>query len=308
MGGNVVARVAFVTVLLAASAVALAQPAAEIRIAGELKAIHVEDPTDRRSPGSIVVDGRTIAIPPMLPIELPGDRLTLQELLVHAPERCRMLGQSGLLRSDTCTRPVIDPDGKTPIWSADMDDTPRTSLDPEPTDDPPVAFASVTAVRADDGQLLARAVALTEGDGTIFGAVSYVNADEGYLRVGGAPGAHSGGAFVRLNDPQARHSVQSGTACGSEGNCSPDVRWRVSSLDPTVRFAVGYSACIPGGLGDSCSLAIRPVTTPLDANVMVPIRIGDHINARGAFQVVDGVRVFWAHTVVVDTSPLARSR
>jgi hypothetical protein len=36
---------------------------------------------------------------------------------------------------------------------------------------------------------------------------------------------------------------------------------------------------------------------------MVPIMVGDHVTAQGGFEVHNGVRVFWAHTLEVHTSP-----
>jgi hypothetical protein len=56
-------------------------------------------------------------------------------------------------------------------------------------------------------------------------------------------------------------------------------------------------------LGVACQGANRQVTETLDPAVMVPIVAGDHVTAKGGFQVVDGIRVFWAHTLLVHSPP-----
>ena len=98
---------------------------------------------------------------------------------------------------------------------------------------------------------------------------------------------------------------RSGIGCGGEGNCSPDARFRADSQHYSVRFNSGHPACIPGGLGDACAASSRPVHGIVDAARLVPIRAGDHITALGAFEVIDGTRIFSAHTLVVHTSPVA---
>jgi hypothetical protein len=205
--------------------------------------------------------------------------------------------------ADTCRRPAHDDSRRTPVWTIEADRTPRSYLDPAPTDEAPPTVARVAAARNADGALVATAVTLTRTDTSVWGAVTFVNEEEGYLRINGALGADEGGALLRINDPDARQSVQSGTGCGMEGNCSPDRRFRLNANEWTVRFEAGYAACIPGGLGDACPHTIRPVRMLLDGNAMLPIARGDHVTARGGFEVYDGVRVFWAHALVVHTSP-----
>ena len=149
---------------------------------------------------------------------------------------------------------------------------------------------------------------LTRDDRSVFGAVTFVNEEQGYLRIGGAFGVDQAGALLRINDPDTRQSVQSGIGCGGEGNCSPDTRFRANVAHYSVRFEVGYLACVPGGLGDVCAAASRPVRGIVDAALLLPIRLGDHVTAEGAFEVVDGVRIFSAHTLVDRTSPLEPGR
>ena len=274
-------------------------------VRGTLSAIQIDSRGERFSPGTLVVGAERIAVPPLVFVELPGDTLTLQELFVRAPTRCRNVHESGLVPSDACRRPARDEHAAGRVWTVDADDTPRTTLDPVPTDLPPDTIARVEAIRTADGLMVATKLALTRTDASVWGAVTFVNEEEGYLRVNGAYGRDAGGAIVRINDPDARHSVQSGTGCGQEGNCSPDVRFKVNTVNVSVRFEAGYPACVPGAIGATCLAANRPVHGLLDGNVMLPIVNGDHVTARGGFEVHDGVRVFWAHTLIIHTSPIS---
>ena len=303
------------TLLAASAAVLLASPAlvgaraAEEprRVHGELTGAAVDNRDDRWSAGTITVGTHRIVVPPRLLIELPGTELTLQELFARAPERCRRDGATGLLASDAC-RVRRDGQPTERPWSPRDDTTPRSTLEPEPTGAPPATTAQVTAVTSQGSDPIATKIVLTRDDRSVAGAVTFVSEEQGYVRVGGAYGLDQGGALVRINDPDARQSAQSGVGCGSEGNCSPDARFRANVVHHSVRFAAGYPACVPGALGDVCAAASRPVRGIVDAALLVPIRLGDHVTAEGAFEVVDGVRIFSAHTLVDRTSPLAPGR
>ena len=310
MDGSIVATVERGRSLLAAAAVALvlapARPggtAGELRVRGELTAAAVDDGSDRWSAGTITVGAKRIVVPAHLLIELPGIDLTLQEVFARAPERCRRAGASGLLVSDACRMPPGEAGAKRP-WSSRDDRTPRTTLDPAPTDAPPATIAEVTATESANSAAVATKITLTR-EGRVGGAVTFVNEPQGYLRIGGAFGADRDGALVRINDPDTRQSAQSGIGCGSEGNCSPDARFRADTVHYSVRFEAGFPACVPGGLGDVCAAASRPVRGVVDAALLLPIRSGDHVVAQGAFEVVDGVRIFSAHSFLDQTSPLA---
>jgi hypothetical protein len=282
-----------------------AQTPGDVTVNGTLAAIHVDDLDDRTSAGSVVVGKARVVVPPGVNVQMPGDQLTLQELFALAPARCREKRESGLVPADTCRRPGRDNSGRTPAWTLEADRTPRSYLDPTPTDEAPPTIAQIVATRGADGALVAAAIALTRTDSSVWGAVTFVNEEEGYLRINGALGTDEGGALLRINDPEGRQSVQQGTGCGAEGNCSPDVRFKANASVMTVRFEAGFPACIPGGLGTVCSLSSRPVRGLIDGNVMLPIVAGDHITAQGGFEVHNGVRVFWAHALVVHTSPMA---
>ncbi|MCU1382973.1 MAG: tandem-95 repeat protein [Acidobacteria bacterium] len=296
---------ALVTALVFAlcASTAQAQRPAETTVSGIVTAIHVDQLDRSESGGSIVVGTQRVLIPPGLPVQMPGGPLTFTELFTLAPARCLELHESGLVPADGCRRPPRDDSGRSPVWTIDADRTPRSYLDPEPTDEAPPTIARVTGVRGADGVLTAAVLSLNRTDTSVWGAVTFVNEDEGYLRVNGALGVDAGGALLRINDPEGRQSVQQGTGCGQQGNCSPDVRFKANTATATVRFEAGYTACIPGGLGTACQTASRPIRGLLDGNAMVPILVGDHVTAQGGFEVHNGVRVFWAHTLEVHTSP-----
>jgi hypothetical protein len=286
--------------------------AGQTQIEGELKGVTIDDRGDPASGGTLIVGDRRIVVPPRLLIELPGATLTLSGLFARAPVRCRIAGLAGLLAHDACLRPPREA-AASRVWSAADDTTPRSTLDPAPTDDPPTTKARVQVTmptgdptaepRSRDP--IATRIVLLRDDQSVNGAVTFINEDQGYLRVGGAFGVDAGGTLVRINDPDGNQSAQSGIGCGGEGNCSPDARFRADPEHYTVRFDAGYPACIPGGLGDVCAASSRPVRGIVDAARLIPIRVGDHVTALGAFEVIDGVRIFSAQTLVDHTSPLA---
>jgi len=290
---------------------ARAGAAGQLKIEGEIKGVTIDGRGDGPAGGTLLVGDRRIVVPPGLLVEFPGAALTLSELFARAPKRCRDAGAPGLAATDPCRRPPRDPAAR--AWSAADDKTPRTTLDPDPTDDPPTTKARVIAmVPPEDGETgrgprdpIATKIVLVRDERSISGAVTFVNREQGYLRVGGAYGMDAGGAIVRLNDPDARQSAQSGIGCGAEGNCSPDARFRLDANHYSVRFEGGYPACIPGGLGDACAASSRPVRGIVDAARLIPIRAGDHVTALGAFEVIDGARIFFAHALVDHASPVA---
>jgi hypothetical protein len=281
--------------------------AAELRVQGELTGVSLDNRDDRGSAGTITVGARRIIVPSHLLIEFPGTELTLPDLFALAPERCRNDGATGLLAKDACRVPRDGPETKR-SWSFRDDPAPRSTLEPEPTGAPPATIARVTAVAGEGSDATATKIVLTRNDRSVFGAVTFVNEEQGYVRIGGAFGVDQAGALVRINDPDTRQSVQSGIGCGGEGNCSPDARFRANVAHYSVRFEAGYLACVPGGLGDVCAAASRPVRGIVDAALLLPIRLGDHVTAEGAFEVVGGVRIFSAHTLVDRTSPLEPGR
>ena len=293
------------TALLAFGALGVAaavQEPAPIVVTGPVSRLVLQVAEDGTAPGGIIEVGNlTIAIPPGLVVELPGTTLTLPAVFALAPAACREANESGLARADRCR---VDPAGAGPPDTF-VDTTPRSGLAPKPDFQAPVALAQVSA-RREPGGITALAVTLTKNLEQVWGAVSYVNAAQGYVRVSGPLRQDEGGMLVRFNDPEGRQAVQSGVACGSEGNCSPDARFRMDWAQVSIRFRRGNPACVPSdSVPGFCPDANRPLTgdTLLDP---VPIKVGDHVKAMGAFEVAGGVRFFSAQKLVVEADPRRR--
>jgi hypothetical protein len=205
-------------------AVSLAQPAPAAvsvrpslaRIIGEIERIHLNDPNDVWSGGTIVVGGQNVIIPRNLLADLPANRLTLQQVFAGAPAGCVTRGESGLAKTDRCNTSGAG------------------------------GIATIEADRTRSGDVIAGDVFLQKGAETIFGTVSFINFDEGWVRVNGTPGDASTGVMVRLNDPTGRHTVQAGAGCqpGAQ-NCSPDPRFTEDPDNYTQAFSTGYPLCIP---------------------------------------------------------------
>ena len=230
---------------------------------------------------SLIVVGTTpVRIPAGGTVGFPGVRLTVGELMAQAPAECRARGQSGLLRRDDCLRERQPAFTGTPV--------------------------RVDAIRDASGTLTAETMTLLGPSDQITGAVTFVSTTDGYLRVGGQYGADAGGTMVRINDPSGAQSVQHGAACGNEGNCSPDSRFRLDTTNYSVVFTIGNPACVPAdAVADGfCPAARRQAPAPSD---LLPLQNGDHVSAHGAFAVIGGVRVLVAHTLVAEGSGL-RSR
>jgi len=273
--------------LLAAPAPAAAQPTNAILV-GEIIQVTVDDPGDVWSGGTLVVDGQNVTLPRNLLVDLPANRLTLQQIFAEAPGVCATRGESGLARNDTCR------DGE------------------------PGAHATVLANRTAGGNVIAGELFIAKADELVSGVVTYIDHTDGYFRLSGEPGDPTTGVMVRINDPGGRHTVQQGLGCdGISPNCSPDARFGLDDTNYTITFTTGYPACIPStetggnrvtgsdanGNGDPfCPQTNRTVNNGIpvdDSTRFAPLRVGDHVVAEGDFATVSGVRFLSAHTVDV---------
>jgi hypothetical protein len=244
-------------------------------IEGQLLGIEVE----ADGSATLVVNGRRIAVAGDVPVAFPGRQFRMREVAAHAPAVCRARGETGLLVTDRCLREQRD------------GVRPRRVAAHLTSDDTDAAVAgSVTMIGTRD---------------QLSGPVTFISLSDGYLRVGGEYGADKAGTLLRLNDPTGSLSVQQGRACGSEGNCSPDVRFAVDAAAPAVRFKEGPMACVPaaGPWGSFCE--DMDDAAPLNGG-MVPIRRGDHLVANGILQVLGRQRVFVAHRVLLAGRPERR--
>lgn len=272
------------------------QSATQAPIIGEIQSITLNNPGDHWSGGTIVVGGQNVIIPRNLLIDLPANRLTLQEIFAQAPAACVTSGESGLAKADSCNTKGSG------------------------------GFATIHANRTNAGNIIAGDVLLEKGVESITGPVTYINYDEGYFNLSGMPNDPGTGVMVRLNDPEGRHTVQLGKGCAGGPNCSPDPRFTLDGDNYTNVFTTGYPLCIPStvtrsfddvlnlgvtsakadsvGAGDVlCPLANRPAnngSAPADdSRRFAPIKLGDTITAEGNFETIGGVNFLSAHTTMV---------
>jgi hypothetical protein len=283
--------------------------AVQSTIGGEIERITVDDPTNTWSRGTIVVSGRNIIIPANMVIDLPANRLTLQQFFTNAPSACLALGQTGLAKEDSCNSSGTG------------------------------AAISILANKTNAGDIIAGEIMLEKATELVSGVVTFINYDEGYFRVNGAtfaPENATTGAMIRVNDPEGRHTHQTGAGCvGSGPNCSADTRYGVDPDNYTFTASTGYPMCIPStiargpfnfddnrngnieaglpetgitaqaaanGTGDElCPQTNRPPSGLVnDSRLFAPITIGDSVNAEGNFETIDGVTFLSAHTVGVN--------
>jgi hypothetical protein len=286
-------------------------------IGGEVERITVDDPLDTWSSGTIVVSGRNIIIPRNMVLDLPANRLTLQQFFVNAPSACAAIDdnsdgipdQTGLAKGDSCNSSGTG--------------------------------AAITALgnKTNAGDLIAGEIMLEKKAELVSGVVSFVNYVDGYFRVNGNENLTAvddgTGAMVRVNDPEARHTHQNGAGCAGSGpNCSADTRYGVDPDNYTFGASTGYPMCIPStfprgpynfdanrdgvidpgvtetgliavaaadGTGDAlCPQSNRPLVGVVgDSRLFAPIKVGDHVNADGNFETIGGVTFLSAHTVGV---------
>jgi hypothetical protein len=284
-------------------------------IGGEVERIIVNDPTDTWSGGIIVVSGRNMIVPRNLVFDLPANRMTLQQFFVNAPAAC-----------SADTNPADGIPDETGLAKGDNCNSSGTG-----------AIIGALANKTNAGDIVAGEIMLEKATETVTGIVSYVNYDQGYFRVNGIVGDPTTGAMIRINDPEARHTTQTGAGCaGSFSNCSADTRYGVDPDNYTFGAATGYPMCIPStvargpfdfdtnndgtidpvtetgltaqaaadGTGDIlCPMANHVAGTTAgvaaDSRVFAPVQIGDHVGADGNFERIDGVQFLSAHTATV---------
>lgn len=294
--------------LAGANSPALAQQPApnttfNVPISGEIERLTLNNASDVWSGGTIVVGGQNVIIPRNLLIDLPANRLTLQQFFTQAPAACASRGESGVAKADTCN-------------------VSRTG-----------GIAMITATRTLGRNVIAADIYIQKGIESVTGVVTYMNYADGYFRLNGNPGDATTGVMVRLNDPTGRQTVQAGSGCvAGTPNCSPDPRFTEDPDNYTQAFGTGFPLCIPStvsrtftdtldlnnngsktdlltavssatGTGDIlCPDTNRtvPGTAPIqvdaaiqlvnDSRLFAPIQVGDHLTAKGNFETINGVR------------------
>ena len=281
-----------------------------VPLLGKIENVFLDDPLDPWSSGTIIVEGTPVIIPRNLLIDLPANRLTLQQLFAAAPPACVPNGETGLASTDLCL------EGREG------------------------GYAQILANRMPSGHFIAGDVFLAKSaTGEVAGAlipttaagfVSYIDYDQGYMVINGTLGekprddgglSTNEGFIVRLNDPDGVHSIQSGLGCDGGPNCSPDPRFTNDPENYTVAASNGYPMCIPStstggnrttgadpvtGAGDpfcphtnryvgGVEIRGRAITVPNSQRFM-PFVIGDDFGAEGNWEEINGVRFFSTHT------------
>jgi len=241
-----------------------------------------------------------VIIPRNMVIDLPANRLTLQELFTNRPSACPP-EQTGLAKADSCNSSFTG------------------------------ASVSILANRTNNGDVVAGDVFLEKATELVSGIVTFINYDDGYFRVDGIVGDDTTGAMVRVNDPEGRFTHQDGKGCAGSGpNCSADIRYGVDPDNYTFTASTGYPMCIPStvartydfdvnrdgvidpgetgltavddGTGTTdalCPTGNRGADPVGDSRLFAPIQLNDHVNAEGNFENIGGVTFLSAHTVGV---------
>lgn len=269
-------------------------------VTGEIQRITVNNASDHWSGGTITVGGTVVIIPRNLLIDLPANRMTLQQLFVEAPAACVAVGQTGLAKGDSCNTTGMG------------------------------GIATIAANRTSAGNVIAGDVFIQKGVEAITGVVSYIDYNDGYFRLNGTPGDAATGVMVRLNDPDGRHTVQQGLGCAGGPNCSPDPRFTLDGDNYTNVFTTGYPLCIPSTVSrtfvDQLGLGVTTAqATPLgtgdvlcpetnrnsqpvaDSRRFAPIMMGDNITAEGNFERVNGVKFLSVHSTMVATALITQN-
>jgi len=263
---------------------------------GEIERITLDDPSDVYSGGVMVCGGIEMILPKNLLIDLPANRLSLQQIFDQAPAACKANGESGLAKADKCN---VSGSG---------------------------GIATLSAVRTNAGNVIVGDLFIQKAAEVVTGRVTYINYDQGFYRVNGIDNDPNTGAMVRLNDPTSRHTIQNGAGCIGGPNCSPDRRFGLDPDNYTNVFATGYPVCIPStlprsftnplggpassqaqanGTGDylcpSTNRTPGAVNEPAvaDSRRFAPVMVGDSVVAEGNFETINGVRFLSAHTSLV---------
>jgi len=294
--------------LLLPAGKAHAQTAAAAPITGEIERLTLNNQQDPWSGGVIVVGGQNIIIPRNLLMDLPANRLTLNQVFAQSPPACLQRAESGLAKADFCS-------------------TNKTG-----------AIATIHANRTSAGNVIAGDVFIQKGLETVKGKVTYINYTDGYFRLNGVANDANTGVMVRLNDPENRHTVQQGLGCQTGSvNCSPDPRFTLDPDNYTNTFSTGVPSCLPStvartfvdtldldgdaniteslttqstssGTGDLlCPSTNRTADLIVaDSRRFAPIQIGDSVEAEGNFETINDVRFLSAHTTTTNRALATR--
>ncbi len=269
-------------------------------IAGTIDSITVDDPSDIWSGGEIVVSGQKVIIPRNLLIDLPANRLTLQQMFTEAPPAARAFAEAGLATLD------------------------QTKVNQ--------GTANILGNRGTDGTVIAGHVEIAKGAEVVNGVVTYIDHTDGYFVIDGAPGDPNTGIMVRINDPTGRFTIQQGRGCDGGPNCSPDERYGVDSDNYTITATTGVPIGIPStvpveqragfdpvadaalvgqaananGVGDPWAPVNNRQSPMADSRFFAPLQVGDSLACEGNFEYIAGEYFLSVHTVFVFSSITTR--
>jgi len=293
--------IALCALLVVPVGTAQAQTATSAPITGEIERLTLTNPNDVWSGGTMVVGGQNIIIPRNLLMDLPANRLTLQQTFAQAPAECLTRAESGLAKADICNTSKVG------------------------------GIATVHANRTSNGNIIAADIFLQKGIESVKGVVTYINYTDGYFRINGNLNDAATGVMVRLNDPESRHTIQQGLGCAAGSpNCSPDPRFTLDPDNYTNVFSTGMPSCLPStvartfvdtidvdaDLNTTETLTAQSTTTGTgdllcpstnrtadlvvaDSRRFAPIQVGDSITVDGNFEAINGVRFVSAHSTMV---------
>lgn len=294
-------KIALCALFLVSAGTTHAQTATSAPITGEIERLTLTNPNDVWSGGTIVVGGQNIIIPRNLLMDLPANRLTLQQTFAQAPQECLGRAESGLAKADICNTSKVG------------------------------GIATIHANRTSNGNVIAGDIYLQKGIESVKGVVSYINYTDGYFRINGITNDASTGVMVRLNDPDGRHTTQQGLGCvAGSPNCSPDPRFTLDPDNYTNVFSTGMPSCLPStvartfvdtidvdgdsnttetltaqssasGTGDLLCPSTNRTADGIvaDSRRFAPIQLGDSIQVDGNFETINGVRFVSAHSTMV---------
>jgi hypothetical protein len=270
-------------------------------VTGEIERVTLDNPTDVWSGGTIVVGHQNVIVPRNLLMDLPANRMSLQQFFMGAPPSCKTSGESGVAKADNCNTSGSG------------------------------GIATIAANRTAGGNVIAGDVFIQKGLDLVSGVVTFMNFDQGYFRLNGNKGDDTTGVMVRINDPTGRHTVQLGRGCAGGPNCSADPRFTEDPDNYTNTFSTGYPLCIPSTVkrtfADTLDFDNNPATATLDAQArpdgtndvlcpvgvnrasatagdsrrLGPIVVGDHVAATGNFEMIGGLRFLSAWKTTVST-------
>jgi hypothetical protein len=280
-----------------------ALPSSGCLIVGKIDSLQIDNPADKWSGGSIVVAGQHVILPRNLLLDLPANRLTLQELFEQAPAISVAAGETGLAADELSSYGG--------------------------------GFATVLANRTAHGNVIAGEVHIDKGQELLTGVVTYIDYDDGYFRINGATGSPNTGVMIRINDPFGRHTIQKGPGVDPANgpNGSPDVRFGLDPDNYTISFTTGYPMAIPSTtpVGQRSGYQLEPGDDPnaasdadgngdpfapqnnrggataADSRRFAPLQLGDSIQCEGNWEDIAGVRFVSTHTLCVFDSIATRS-